>query len=244
MKNSELSMHSQVIRDKAKLRSLAKERRKSLPTLEEDQRINKHLQDFLLAAPPHATIISYISIQEEFPTRTLLTHLAAARSDLLLYAPRVESSLQAGARMEAYPLPIRDGKILWEDLEHRKTGLVEPRRSIPFPTNLASDEPQTRSEPTAYYETFLIVPALLIDQEGYRLGYGGGYYDRYIERLGDSALLLAPQRRFMLAQDLLPRGPHDHPIDLVVNQSGLKRTNPLSRKLYPNQERLLRGSGI
>lgn len=34
--------------------------------------------------------------------------------------------------------------------------------------------------------TFVVVPCLAVDMNGYRLGYGGGYYDRYMKRYPDA----------------------------------------------------------
>ncbi|MDR3313776.1 MAG: 5-formyltetrahydrofolate cyclo-ligase [Oscillospiraceae bacterium] len=58
-----------------------------------------------------------------------------------------------------------------------------------------------------------LVPALAFDGEGYRLGYGKGYYDRFLSRFTGSSLGFCFQD-FLLAQ--LPRGFFDLPVDFVL----------------------------
>lgn len=57
------------------------------------------------------------------------------------------------------------------------------------------------------------VPALALDRAGYRLGRGGGLYDRYLARgLPLTTVGVAPQA---LIWDELPREAHDQPLDFV-----------------------------
>ncbi|WP_022729563.1 5-formyltetrahydrofolate cyclo-ligase [Fodinicurvata sediminis] len=69
----------------------------------------------------------------------------------------------------------------------------------------------------------LLVPLLAFDSEGYRLGYGGGFYDRTLEKLrserGALAIGLAFAGQHM---DFLPRGPHDQKLDMVVTEQGVQ----------------------
>ena len=64
-----------------------------------------------------------------------------------------------------------------------------------------------------------IAPLLAVDGEGYRLGYGGGFYDRYfashpaVKRVG---LCFAAQRT-----DKLPHGKHDVPLQAVITEEGV-----------------------
>lgn len=62
---------------------------------------------------------------------------------------------------------------------------------------------------------FIIVPALTYDRNGYRLGRGGGYYDRYLCKTKAFTIGLARQS---LIYDELPREAHDIPVDCVVTE--------------------------
>ena len=76
----------------------------------------------------------------------------------------------------------------------------------------SSDRPQATPR-------LLLVPLLAFDKEGYRLGYGGGFYDRTLDSLKASA----PVRAFGLAfagQEVsaVPRGPFDQRLDGIVTE--------------------------
>ena len=63
----------------------------------------------------------------------------------------------------------------------------------------------------------IIVPALMVDEKGYRLGYGGGFYDRFLAEFGDIATFCAiPKDLFVEA---LPHEDFDLPIDFVVKST-------------------------
>ena len=59
----------------------------------------------------------------------------------------------------------------------------------------------------------VLVPALCYDRKHFRLGMGGGYYDRWLEHYHGTTVGLC---RSALLQDRLPVEPHDQPVDLVV----------------------------
>ncbi len=62
-----------------------------------------------------------------------------------------------------------------------------------------------------------LVPALSFDRYGYRLGYGAGYYDRFLSDF--SGVSLAPVYSICLA-DRLPIDSHDLPVDLLITEKG------------------------
>ena len=66
-----------------------------------------------------------------------------------------------------------------------------------------------------------LTPLLAVDGEGYRLGYGGGYYDKYFARHPDVlrvGLAYAGQ-----AVERLPREKTDMPLHAVVTEKGVTR---------------------
>ncbi len=67
----------------------------------------------------------------------------------------------------------------------------------------------------------LIVPLVAFDSRGYRLGYGGGFYDRTLERLRNLRPTLAVGFAYA-AQELerLPMELTDQPLDAVVTEVG------------------------
>jgi 5-formyltetrahydrofolate cyclo-ligase len=65
----------------------------------------------------------------------------------------------------------------------------------------------------------LLVPLLAFDDHGYRLGYGGGYYDRTlaaIRRARAIGIAYAGQR-----MDFLPHDAHDYPLNAILTETGL-----------------------
>lgn len=64
-----------------------------------------------------------------------------------------------------------------------------------------------------------LCPLLAFDKEGFRLGYGGGYYDRY---LGERPHVLRVGLAYAgQAVEALPHAPHDAPLDCVVTENGI-----------------------
>ena len=69
----------------------------------------------------------------------------------------------------------------------------------------------------------IVVPALRIDRSGYRLGQGGGYYDRALPKLAAWRIGLVYAGE--LNSEELPHEPHDIPMDAAASPSILVRFN-------------------
>ena len=66
----------------------------------------------------------------------------------------------------------------------------------------------------------LLVPLLSFDRAGYRLGYGGGFYDRTMAALRARQQTLAVGVAFAAQEiEAVPRGPFDQPLDWIVTES-------------------------
>ena len=64
----------------------------------------------------------------------------------------------------------------------------------------------------------VLVPALCYDRLGYRLGFGGGYYDRWLEDYSGLRIGLC---RTALLCDRVPTEPHDTRVDLLITEDSL-----------------------
>jgi len=67
----------------------------------------------------------------------------------------------------------------------------------------------------------LLVPLVAFDLGGYRLGYGGGFYDRTLEALRAKRTCLAVGLAYSVQEyDTVPHDVYDQPLDWVVSEKG------------------------
>lgn len=66
-----------------------------------------------------------------------------------------------------------------------------------------------------------LVPAFSYDWQGYRLGYGKGYYDRFLSRFEGNIVGICYSD---CVQRSLPHGRYDRPVELLVTEKFLRRT--------------------
>ena len=62
----------------------------------------------------------------------------------------------------------------------------------------------------------ILVPAVCYDKAGYRLGFGGGYYDRWLEHFNGFRVGMC---RNAVLQDKVPTEPHDSRVDLLLTET-------------------------
>ncbi len=79
----------------------------------------------------------------------------------------------------------------------------------------------TESAPSA---GLVLVPGLAFDNHGFRLGRGGGYYDRFITSLGQPRPILCGVCFACQILPEIPREAHDARVDYVVSEAGLQST--------------------
>lgn len=89
-------------------------------------------------------------------------------------------------------------------------GVPEPKEGCPLFDKEAAG---------AVEDTLVLVPGLSFDKEGYRLGYGNGYYDRYLENFNATTIGLVYQD---FLAERLPRGRYDRWVDLLVTEKGVR----------------------
>lgn len=155
-------------------------------------RLAEHGIGFAGRDPP-AWISGFLPIGEELDPTPLMQRLAVMGYGLCL--PVMEA--------KGKPLLFR----AWspgDPLEEVMWGIREPRPSAP------------QVEPDV-----LLSPLLAFDRAGYRLGYGGGFYDRTLSRLRSMKPVVAIGLGFDEQKvDAVPHADYDERLDWVLTPSG------------------------
>ena len=66
----------------------------------------------------------------------------------------------------------------------------------------------------------VLVPALAFSVDGCRIGYGKGYYDRYLKRCGGTSVGLCFES---CLRDTLPTNANDHPVRMIITEATIKQ---------------------
>jgi len=71
----------------------------------------------------------------------------------------------------------------------------------------------------------VLTPGVAFDASGYRLGYGGGFYDRFFSRI-EKAIPKIGIAFDLQCVEILPVEHYDHPITHLITEKGLKTFSP------------------
>ncbi len=99
---------------------------------------------------------------------------------------------------------------------------LHPFSSVTTRNKLGMLEPEM-SEPELEPELVdvALVPGLVFDRFGMRLGYGAGFYDRLLPKLHPNAVLIGVTQDALLLESPLPKDVFDVPMTHLVTESGL-----------------------
>jgi 5-formyltetrahydrofolate cyclo-ligase len=141
------------------------------------------------------TIASYISY--EYEPSTVEINEAFLRSGKLLLLPRINGDQLEWVRWDGDSANLITKKKISEPIGPALTDLSQIQA--------------------------IVVPALRIDQSGFRLGQGGGYYDRALVHL--KAWKIGLVYAGELSSEVLPHESHDVPLDAAATPSIVVRFN-------------------
>ena len=95
-----------------------------------------------------------------------------------------------------------------DDLELRENGIYEPREGL--------------EEYVPSQQSICIVPAVVFDKEGYRIGYGKGFYDRFLSNFTGVKVGLVYSNMIL---PKVPRGRFDKHVDIIISERGVVAVN-------------------
>ncbi len=87
--------------------------------------------------------------------------------------------------------------------------------------NLLEPDPKTARKLEPSEKTLVISPALAIDESGYRLGYGGGFYDKFFCKYKNVESIAVSYEQFCIKK--LVRDEWDQAVHWICNEKGIIR---------------------
>ena len=183
--------------EKKRLRREMIARRDAMPAAERE-RLTASMARHVTALPEFRSarsVLATMSIGSEWSTRAFLESARADGKTIVL--PRISS--EKPKRLVLYAVGDMN-----RDLVAGVWDIPEPDPALCREVDLASVD-------------FALVPALAVDRDNYRLGYGAGFFDGLLgSRKVKPYCVTALPRPFIVEK--LPHEPHDIPVDLVLGE--------------------------
>lgn len=169
-----------------------------------------------------AAILAQLFSLPAWQTAPVICGYVSVRHEIDL-TPVWEAALRTG---KIYALPVtltgaREGRMAFRavrrtvDLIPARFGLSEPAEHCPTLT------------PADLNGGLVILPGLAFDSQGFRLGYGGGYYDRFLASLSQaraSVTTVGLVHAVCRAESLLHE-PHDYPAHYIIDERRITLTH-------------------
>ena len=197
MDMNDMTKTTEMIRkEKQALRKKIWAEEKTLDQAYRDEAAAKICQN-IISLPEYQSanvVLAFVSMRREADMSTVLKDALASGKTLCV------------------PLCIGDGIMDFrkirgpEDLEPGSYGIMEPKKSCPVVPPEAVE--------------FAVIPCVTCDRTGRRLGNGGGYYDRFLEKYKPPMAIVCREK--LLAEEV-PMEPFDATVPVVVTEAGVFR---------------------
>jgi len=183
--------------NKKEIRQQMIQKRKSLSTKDLKDKSLKIFHQLQGTEPYKSAtkLMTYVPFQEEIHTTLLIEDFLKKNLQVFIPVTKPKEKL----------IVISELLDLEKDLESGHFGVLEPKAYAFRPK-----DPKIID--------LIIVPGLAFTKSGYRIGYGGGYYDRFLPTLDQKPTTIALALDFQIV-DSLPLDDFDVPVDMIVTES-------------------------
>lgn len=139
-------------------------------------------------------IMAYMDFRNEVRTGRLIAHALSHGKRVSVPITDIKGKKLTPSELLDYP----------GDLEPGAWGILEPKKSLVRPVDPGDLD-------------MVLIPGVAYDAGGNRLGYGGGFYDRFLPGTSPETVYLAPAFEVQMVDNVLP-GPLDVPVHLIVTE--------------------------
>lgn len=211
---------------KAQIREVMKQQR-GLLTLKEIKQYSQLIQDNLFSFKAYEQcqlIFTYLSMNHEVNTWQFVRK--AWRDGKKVYSPRVETKgLEFYEITEATPLIKSKFGVPEPETDEKTRYKISEKKSIDCssdkPVQMTKEKQILQQEEIFDTVRLMILPGLAFDRAGNRIGYGAGYYDRYLARFSEEHFVkIALAYDFQLL-DKIEAMEYDVKADMIITPSNI-----------------------
>lgn len=190
------------MQDKNSFRKVVKARKGDHLTVNEDRInaeiiVNRYLDSEYFKKAD--IIFAYSSMKDEIPTERIVQ--TALKSGKKVALPKVISPVSDGAKMEFLLVDVNTLYI------NGVYGIMEP-------------ESGERISPAGGNDRIeILIPGLCFDLTKNRIGYGGGYYDRYLSQFDREKFHITALAYEYQIFEVIPTDEYDSKVDLVITEN-------------------------
>lgn len=188
---------TEIDKEKKALRTEIKNRVKNMDDAYREESDRK-IADNILGLNEYAaakTVFCFVSTSAEINTRPIIEDAIASGKTVCVPRCAQEPGIMRLFSIRSY-----------EDLEAGKWNIFEPKK----------DCPEVKPEQI----DFAVIPCASCSSDGRRLGYGGGYYDRYLENAKYPCAIICREK--LMTEDI-PVDEHDIEFSLIVTDRKISR---------------------
>ena len=166
--------------------------------LEEIQKKSSEIRSSLYSLPifkAAKNIMFYLSFNNEVDTQVIIKELLIKKEKTIIV-----------------PFVLKNNPILqlselknFNELEPKTFGILEPKKSYIREFNHEKLD-------------IVLIPGMVFDIKGHRIGYGYGYYDRFLKKLKSHKKKIGLAYDFQVF-DKIPEEQHDVPVDIIVTET-------------------------
>ncbi|MCF8001226.1 MAG: 5-formyltetrahydrofolate cyclo-ligase [Halanaerobiales bacterium] len=185
------------MKDKEKLRKEYMTKRANLKStiINKNSSIITNKLDSYIHKNNFNNIMIFVSFKNEIYTHELIKKWLND-GEKKIYVPYIESNIDQ--------MKISQIEDFDKDLEKGVYNILEPKEKV-------------KKESNNYDLDIIVVPGLIFSKDGYRIGYGGGYYDKFLSSVSDEVKKVGIVYSDFVVDDL-PVDDYDIPVDLIMTE--------------------------
>ncbi|MCL2816581.1 MAG: 5-formyltetrahydrofolate cyclo-ligase [Oscillospiraceae bacterium] len=190
---------------KNELRVELLEKRKNIPS-EKREEWDKKISGVFLGSISYRfcdIVLVYVSAKEEISTRAIIEHSLANKKIVACPVSNIAENTLSFKTIKST-----------EELYQGSYNILEPPETNRDFRDLQAEAAGKKGQSLAV----CVIPCLAYDPEGYRMGYGKGYYDRFLPTFEGTKIGLCYSG---FKADKLPKGKYDVKLDVVITEKGV-----------------------